>query len=142
MDISTILMFVAIIAVFYFLMIRPQQKRTREQAEMQKALGPGDRVMTVHGIFGTIKHMGTKTAILELSPGAEMTVVLNAIARKATEAEEEFEYTDDEDVPEAEQVWEDEGGTVADPEAAVDDPESQWEQPESGAKPDDKTTKA
>lgn len=49
-----ILMFV----IFYFLLIRPQQKRQKEQEQMVKALKKGDRVVTVGGIIGTV--VGTK----------------------------------------------------------------------------------
>jgi preprotein translocase subunit YajC len=78
---------------FYFLLIRPQQKRTKEQKEHMNTLAPGARVMTISGIIGTIKHLGEKQAILEISPGVEMTIVKGAISMQSVE--DEFEYADD-----------------------------------------------
>ncbi|MEA4943096.1 MAG: preprotein translocase subunit YajC [Propionicimonas sp.] len=96
---ETILMVVLMGAAVYFLMIRPQQKRSKEQKEKMASLAPGARVMTVSGIVGTIKHLGEKQAILELSPGVEMTVVKQAISTQAVE--DEFEYADEGDEPAA-----------------------------------------
>ncbi|MDR1238215.1 MAG: preprotein translocase subunit YajC [Propionibacteriaceae bacterium] len=92
-DPMTIVMLVAVVAVFYFLMIRPQQKRAKEQKEKMASLEEGSRVMTVHGIFGTIIHLGEKQAILEISPGVEMTILKQAISTQ--QVEEEFEYEDE-----------------------------------------------
>jgi preprotein translocase subunit YajC len=92
-DYGTILMIVAVIALFYFMMIRPQQKRTKEQKAMMSAIKPGDRVMTISGIVGTVRHFGEKQVILEISPGVEMTVVKGAISTQPVD--DEFEYADD-----------------------------------------------
>ncbi|MDR1432701.1 MAG: preprotein translocase subunit YajC, partial [Propionibacteriaceae bacterium] len=89
----TIIMLVAVVGVFYFLMIRPQQKRAKEQKEKMASLAEGARVMTVHGIFGTIVHLGERQAILEISPGVEMTILKQAISTQ--QVEEEFEYEDE-----------------------------------------------
>jgi len=92
MDWTTIAMVVVVIAALYFLMIRPQQKRAKQQKEHMASLQPGSRVMTVHGIFGTIIHLGEKQAILEVSPGVELTVLKAAISNQPVE--DEFEYDD------------------------------------------------
>jgi preprotein translocase subunit YajC len=89
----TILMLVAVAAAFYFLMIRPQQKRAKEQKEHMAALAVGSRIMTVHGIFGNIVELGDRQAIIELSPGVEMTILKQAISNQPVE--DEFEYDDD-----------------------------------------------
>lgn len=89
---ETVLMIIVMGAALYFLMIRPQQKRAKEQKELMGALAPGGRVMTVSGIIGTIKYLGEKQAILEVSPGVEMTIDKRAISPQAVE--DEFEYAD------------------------------------------------
>lgn len=135
MDYTSLLVMGAMIVGFYFLLIRPQQKRAKDAAEMQKSLGVGDRIVTVHGIFGTIKHMGSKTAILEVSPGCELTIVVGAISRVAKPEDEEFEYSDDGDaeptdfeVVETAEATQDlaaeatEDASVADQDAAADAP--------------------
>ncbi len=93
LDYGTIVMVVAVIALFYFMLIRPQQKRTKEQKTLMAGLKEGDRVMTISGIVGTIRHLGEKQAIIEISPGVEMTVVKGAISTQPVD--DEFEYTDD-----------------------------------------------
>ncbi len=97
MDPSFLLMIVAFGALMYFLMIRPQQKRVKEHQAAIGALAPGSRVLLTSGMFGTIRHLGERQAIVELAPGVEITVVKGNIARATTEAEEEFEFADDVD---------------------------------------------
>ncbi len=97
---ETVLLIVVMGAAVYFLMIRPQQKRAKEQQNLMSALEPGARVMTVSGIIGTIKYLGDKQAIIEISPGVEMTVDKRAISTQ--KVEDEFEYADDDAEPAAE----------------------------------------
>lgn len=91
-----LLIFGVMMLAMYFLMIRPQQKKQRAQQDMLAQLGPGARVMLTSGIFATIKHMGDKQAVVEISPGVEFTVLRPAIMRAVKEDEDEFEYADDE----------------------------------------------
>lgn len=90
------ILFIAVIgAALYFLMIRPQQKRAKEQKAKMAALEPGARVMTISGIFGTIRHLGEKQAIIEVAPGVEFTIDKRAISTQPVE--DEFEYIDEAD---------------------------------------------
>jgi len=97
---STVLMLALMGAAFYFLLIRPQQKRAKKQSEMTNALAAGTRVMLSSGIFGTIQHLGEKQAIIEIAPGLEMTVIKQAIVKTLTAEDDEFEYADDKAEPE------------------------------------------
>jgi len=97
---STFLMLALMAAAFYFLLIRPAQKKQKDQQQMVSALAPGVRVMTTAGVFGTVRHLGTRQAIIEIAPGTEMTVLKQAIMRVVPASEEEFEY-DDEAAPDA-----------------------------------------
>jgi len=94
----TILMFVAIGVVFYFLMIRPARKQQKKQQEMMNSLGEGQRVMLGSGIYGTIRHLGEKQAVIEISPGVDLTVLRAAIRGAVSPDEEEFEYADETEV--------------------------------------------
>ncbi|MFT4294849.1 MAG: preprotein translocase subunit YajC [Micropruina sp.] len=94
-DLSTLLMLVLMGAAFYFLLIRPQQKRAKKQQEMTNSLASGTRVMLSSGVFGTIRHLGERQAIIEIAPGIEMTVVKQAIVKTLTPEDDEFEYSDD-----------------------------------------------
>ncbi len=108
---STVLLFVLMGAVLYFLMIRPQQKRAKEQQNLMSGLAEGSRVMLISGILATVKHLGDKQAVVEISPGVEMTVDKRAISTQPVV--DEFEYADEvDDEPAVEEP------EVAAPEAA------------------------
>ena len=96
---STIIMLVGLVAVFYLLLIRPMRKQAAEHAKKQQALrdslAPGVRVQLAGGLFGTIKHLGEKQAVVELAPGVEVTAMKDAIIKAVDASEEEFEYDDD-----------------------------------------------
>src|SRR3954449_1236397 len=86
----TTLVLIALMAVaFYFLILRPQRKRQHDQQKTMSALTPGTRVMTGSGLFGTIVSIGEKQAVLEISPGVELTVLKPAISRVVTDADED-----------------------------------------------------
>jgi preprotein translocase subunit YajC len=93
MDWSTIGMIALMGGAVYFLMIRPQQKKAKETAALMSSLEPGSRVMTISGIVGTIKYLGDKQAILEVSPGVEITMDKRALSTQPVV--DEFEYSDD-----------------------------------------------
>lgn len=90
-----ILMMIALFAVMYFLMIRPQQKRAKQHQEMQSGLTAGERVLLTSGMFGTVAHVGERQIIVELAPGVEVTVLKGNVARKVSAEDEEFEFTDE-----------------------------------------------
>jgi preprotein translocase subunit YajC len=71
-----ILMFV----VLYFLMIRPQMKRQKEQRAMMDALAKGDEVVTAGGILGKVTKVSDAYVTLEVSDGVEVPVQKVAIA--------------------------------------------------------------
>lgn len=68
-DPMSLLPFVLIIVIFYFLIFRPQQKRVKQQREMLSALRRGDKVVTAGGIFGTISRIeGDNELHVEIAP--------------------------------------------------------------------------
>lgn len=120
-DPTTILLLVGVVALAYFMLIRPQQKRAKEQRDLMAAIKPGDRVMTISGIVGTIRYLGEKQVILEISPGVEMTLVKAAISSQPVD--DEFEYSDEADGSEPDDIVDDstESLDVADTDADTDD---------------------
>ena len=92
MDLATLAMIAALAVLGYFMLIRPQQKRAKEQTALMKSLEPGTRVMMSGGVYGTLRHVGEKQVVVEVSPGVEMTFVKQAIARPLKDDEDEFEY--------------------------------------------------
>ena len=77
---SDLLPMVAIFVVFYFLLIRPQQKRAKETKGMLEALQKGDEVVTAGGIVGKISKLNEAYATVEVAPNMEVTVQRSAIS--------------------------------------------------------------
>ncbi|MGI3784853.1 MAG: preprotein translocase subunit YajC [Janthinobacterium lividum] len=84
---STLVLVVLMVVAFYFLILRPQKKRQQALQKMTRELTPGDQVLLGSGLFGTLVSIGTKQAVLEIAPGVELTVLKQAIVRRATEAD-------------------------------------------------------
>ncbi len=71
---SGILMIVAMIAIFYFFMIRPQQKKQKEIKKQREAMQNGDKIVTAGGIHGKIKEIKENTLLIEVAPGVSIKV--------------------------------------------------------------------
>ena len=71
-----ILMMVAIFAIFYFFMIRPQQKKQKEIQKFQNQLTEGTQVVTGGGIYGTVKSvdLNRNTVDVKIAPNVVITV--------------------------------------------------------------------
>jgi preprotein translocase subunit YajC len=86
----TTLIFIALLALaFYFLILRPQRKRQQAVQRTMNALSAGNRVMLASGLFGTVVSVGPRQVVLEISPGAEVTVLKQAISRIVTPEDED-----------------------------------------------------
>lgn len=77
----TFLPMVAIFVVFYFLLIRPQQKKAKEARAMLDSLEKGNEVITAGGIVGKITKLGDQYATVEIAPSVELTVQRSAISQ-------------------------------------------------------------
>ncbi|HEU4775780.1 MAG TPA: preprotein translocase subunit YajC [Telluria sp.] len=71
--------FALMFAVMYFLMIRPQQKKAKEQRTMMDALGKGDEVVTAGGILGKVTKVNETYVTIEVSANTEIVVQKHAI---------------------------------------------------------------
>ncbi|NLF27513.1 MAG: preprotein translocase subunit YajC [Clostridiales bacterium] len=71
-----IIMIVAMIAIFYFLMIRPQRKKDKKVKDMLGALKVGDRICTIGGIYGTVVQLRDDSVTLAV--GAQKTQLVMA----------------------------------------------------------------
>lgn len=92
---STFLLIALMVAALYLLIIRPNKKRQQAQQKTMSALTPGTRVLLTSGIFATIVELGERQAVLETSPGVQLTVLKQAIARTVLPSDEDS-VTDDE----------------------------------------------
>jgi len=77
----TFLPMVLIFVVFYFLLIRPQQRKQKELRQMLGALQKGDEIVTAGGVVGRITKLGEQYATVEAAPNVEMIVQRSAIAQ-------------------------------------------------------------
>ena len=87
--VSTLIMFGLIIAIFYFLILRPQQKRQKERQQLLNALKKGDRVLTAGGMYGTIAGLDEKTALIQVADGVKMKFERGSITSIVKEGEGE-----------------------------------------------------
>ena len=76
----TVLPFVLIIAIFYFFIIRPQNKKQKEAEQMRNALSKGDKVVTIGGVHGTVSSVKESTVIIKVEDGARIEFDRSAIS--------------------------------------------------------------
>ena len=81
--VMTVAPFILIIAVFYFFMIRPQNKKQKEIEKMRDSLQKGDKVVTIGGIHGTVSSVKEKTVILKVDDGTKIEFDRSAVATVA-----------------------------------------------------------
>jgi preprotein translocase subunit YajC len=77
--VSTLIMFGAIFLIFYFMIIRPQQKRAKEREKMLANIEKGDKVITSGGMHGTIVGLEEKAVLLSVSDNVKVKVERSAI---------------------------------------------------------------
>ena len=79
---SQLIMMVAIFAIFYFLMIRPQQREAKAQQELIGSLQKGDVVVTASGLHGTVWEVRDTEVVLEVAERVRVTIDKVAVKRK------------------------------------------------------------
>ena len=83
---SLIIMMVAIFAIMYFLMIRPQQKKQKELQRFRNELKKGDKVVTVGGIYGTVVDIQDSTVLIKVDGETKLRVDKSSIQKDMSEA--------------------------------------------------------
>ncbi|MDE6485712.1 MAG: preprotein translocase subunit YajC [Duncaniella sp.] len=83
---ENIILIIALIAIFYFFMIRPQTKRQNEIKKFREGLKPGDNVVTAGGIYGKIKKVEDTTFVVEVTSGVSLTIDKNSVYPSALDA--------------------------------------------------------
>jgi preprotein translocase subunit YajC len=74
----------AIVGLMYFFLLRPQQKRVKDQQALVSATEVGDEVMTSSGIYGIVTELEDDTFLIEIAEGIEMRMARGAIAKILT----------------------------------------------------------
>ena len=83
---SSIIMMVALVAIFCFFMIRPQTKRQTEIRKFREALSVGDKVVTAGGIYGKIKEIKDNIIVLEIADNVRIRIDKSSIYATAADS--------------------------------------------------------
>ena len=82
---ESLVFIVFLFAIFYFLLIRPQKKRVEQHRKLIESVDSGDEVITIGGLYGTVRAIGDEEIELEVAPGTTLKFTKSAIARRLTE---------------------------------------------------------
>lgn len=85
-NLGTLIPFVLIILVFWFLVIRPARKRQRDMSQIQSSVSIGAEVMLGSGIYGTVVGVEDDTVRIEVAPGTAIRVARQAVVRVISES--------------------------------------------------------
>jgi preprotein translocase subunit YajC len=80
---SSLIFLGLLIAIFYFMLIRPQKKRMEAHRQLVESVSPGDEIITMTGIYGTVRSIGDENVEVEIAPGTTVRFLKSAIGRKA-----------------------------------------------------------
>src|SRR5690606_5799297 len=86
--IQSIIMLVLMFAIFYFILIRPQQKQQKRVREMQANLARGDKVITIGGLHGKIDSLDETTVVIRCNDGSRLTYDRTAIREVVEKAKD------------------------------------------------------
>lgn len=95
---------ILILAVFWFLIIRPQQKKQKEHMRMVQSLKKGDKIVTNGGIFGTIVKVGDDRINLEIASKVQIQIERQQVARMDKKAVESKNSKEEDDTEEKKSV--------------------------------------
>ena len=86
---NNIFMIIAMIAIMYFFMIRPQNKKQKELAKFRNGLQQGDEVITAGGIYGRVKTVEATFVILEIADGVRIKIDKNSIYANVNDTQQD-----------------------------------------------------
>jgi preprotein translocase subunit YajC len=106
---SSLIFLVVMVAIFYFLLIRPQKKRVEQHRQLVESIGLGDEIVTIGGLFGRITDEDEETFELEVALGTRVRLLKSAVARKVDDVDEvedddEVDAVEEEEDPGLEEV--------------------------------------
>lgn len=79
---ESIIFIVAIIAFFYLVMIRPQQRREKQRQGLISNLEPGDEIVTIGGIMGTVSGVDDDSVHVQIADGTVIRIIKRAVSFK------------------------------------------------------------
>ena len=81
---TSIIFMIAIIGVFYFFMIRPQQKKAKDQKKFVDEIKKGDDVVTIAGMYGRVAEIEGDTIVLEVERGGRIKMSKSSVSMEST----------------------------------------------------------
>jgi len=85
--VGNVVLFGSIIAIFYFMIIRPQQKRQKERQHLIDSLKKGDKIVTAGGIYGTVVGLEDKIVLVQISDNVKVKIDRSTIGTILKEGE-------------------------------------------------------
>lgn len=82
---SSLIFLGLLIGIFYFMLIRPQKKRMESHRELVESIGVGDQIITMTGLYGTVRAIGDEDVEIEIAPGTTVRFLKSAIGRRVSE---------------------------------------------------------
>ena len=83
---STLVMFGLIFLIFYFMIVRPQQKRQKERQKMLDAIKKGDKIITAGGMHGTVIGVEDKTVLVQIADNVKVKVDRGSVSSIVSES--------------------------------------------------------
>ena len=83
---TSIIFMIAIIGVFYFFMIRPQQKKAKDQKKFIDEIKKGEDVVTIGGMYGRVAEIDGDTIVLEVERGGRIKMSKSAVSMESTKS--------------------------------------------------------
>ena len=106
---AQLIIIVAMFALLWLLLIRPQRQRLQEQRRLHAEIEVGDEILTAGGLYGHVRELGDEDdLIVEIAPGTEVRMARRAVAGIVPPEDED----EDEEPAEAEELVEDEPGAI------------------------------
>lgn len=93
--IMSVVPFILIIGIFYFFIIRPQNKKQKEAEKMRNSIAKGDKVVTIGGIHGTVSSVKERTVILKVEDGARIEFDRSSISTVLSKKDEKSEKVEE-----------------------------------------------
>jgi preprotein translocase subunit YajC len=85
--VSTLIMFGAIFAIFYFMIIRPQQKKQKEREALLSSVKKGDKIITASGIHGSVAGLDDTTVLIDIGNNTKIKMERSAIGQVVSNKE-------------------------------------------------------
>jgi preprotein translocase subunit YajC len=95
MNAGPLIFLVALIALFWFLLIRPQRQRQAAHRNLIEQLQPGNEVVTAGGMFGTLQSVADDHVIVEIAPGTQVRIAKDAVTGVVRKEEPAASETED-----------------------------------------------